>query len=297
LNDGKNVPGQMLEAYKLGIPKHEGGLVTQGGRITGTYPIGTATGGFAQIVPMPNGGFAVTTPQGTSEVVATVEEAKKKAEAKYDLQTVPSTGPNQPPRYSSRLDLLKGGAAGMSPTDTAGAAAAATQQQEVAKNYAKIYNDLQNASMANPGKIAKTQRIAGLLGDFEGGKLSNTGLEIARLGNSLGIKIDGKLPNKEAAVALANEVALELRGTGDGGGMPGAMSDADREFLKQMTPQLAQSADGRKLVVESRVKVMERQNKVAEMARAYRKKYGTLDEDFFNQLQGWSDRNPIFKVQ
>ena len=76
--------------------------------------------------------------------------------------------------------------------------------------------------------------------------------------------------------------------------MPGSMSDSDREFLKQMAPQMAQTAEGRRTIIDSRVKVLERENKVADMARQYRKKHGGLDEDFFTQLQGWSNRNPIF---
>ena len=77
--------------------------------------------------------------------------------------------------------------------------------------------------------------------------------------------------------------------------MPGAMSDADREFLKSMTPQMSQTAEGRKSIIESRVKVMERENRVAQMARAYRQKYGKLDESFFSQLQEWSNKNHIFQ--
>lgn len=166
---------------------------------------------------------------------------------------------------------------------------------EISKNYGQIYNQAQNAAMQNPAKVAKLQRIGTLLGDFEGGKLSATGLEVARTANSLGIKLDPKLSNKEASEALTNEVALELRSTGSGAGMPGAMSDADREFLKGMTPQMAQTAEGRRTIIESRVKVLERENQVSKMARQYKQKYGTLNEDFFNQLSGWSERNPIFK--
>jgi hypothetical protein len=183
----------------------------------------------------------------------------------------------------------------MSPAATAQQAADAAQGLKISENYGKIYNDLQNASMTNPSKISKVKRIGSLLGDFEGGKFSATGLEIGKALNSAGIRVDPKLSNKEAAEAGTNEVALELRSTADGAGMPGAMSDADRQFLKNMTPQMAQTADGRKMIIESRVKVMERETEVAGMARQYKKKYGKLDEDFFSQLGEWSNRNPIFK--
>jgi hypothetical protein len=148
--------------------------------------------------------------------------------------------------------------------------------------------------MTNPGKISRYQQIGSLLGDFEGGKFSQTGLELAKAFNSAGLKVDPRLPNKEAASAMANEMALELRSPAGGAGMPGAMSDQDREFLKSMVPQMSQTAEGRKSIIDSRVKVMERENTVAGMARQYRQKYGKLDESFFGQLQEWSNRNHLF---
>jgi hypothetical protein len=260
----------------------------------------------------PGGQISLGMLPGAGGVYAEQQRIGEAARAAHDLVVIPPTAPNKPPTYASRQSLLPGAAsspsapgvgrpsaapapaAGMSPQAASGQAADAAQQTEIAKNYGKLYNELQNSSMANPNKIAKFQRIGALLGDFEGGKLSKTGFDMARLANSAGLKLDPRLSNKEAAEALSNEVALELRSTGEGGGMPGAMSDPDREFLKGMTPQMAQTADGRKKIIESRVKVMERENQVAGMARQYKKKYGKLDEDFFAQLSEWSSRNPLF---
>lgn len=184
---------------------------------------------------------------------------------------------------------------GMSPAAAASSAADAEQKKDIAKNYGSIYNGLQNAAMTNPAKIAKVERVGQLLEGYEGGKLSKTAMDIASAGNSLGIKIDPKLPNKQAAEALSKEMALDLRSTANGAGMPGAMSDADRDYLKSMTPDVGTTADGRKMIVDAKISLLKRETQVATMARAYTKKYGVLNEDFFNQLQGWSDRNPIFK--
>jgi hypothetical protein len=49
------------------------------------------------------------------------------------------------------------------------------------------------------------------------------------------------------------------------------------------------------MIVEAKVALLKRESTVAGMARQYTKKYGGLNEDFFTQLQGWSERNPIFK--
>jgi hypothetical protein len=245
----------------------------------------------------PQGQISAGQLPGAAQQYAQQQAIGEQQRAAHDLVTVPAGGPNQAPYMASRASILRSGQvpAGMTPNVSAQLQADTAQQTEVSKNYASIYNNLQNASMANPAKMAKFQQIGSLLGEFEGGKFSKTGLELSRAFNSAGLKIDPKLSNKEAAEALTNEVALELRSTAGGAGMPGAMSDADREFLKSMTPQMSQTAEGRKSIIESRVKVMERENRVASMARAYRQKYGKLDEAFFSQLQEWSNRNEIFK--
>lgn len=256
-----------------------------------------------------NGQISVGALPGAEDLYGRQQDIGERSRARYDLVTVPATGPNSPPTFSSRLSLVAGSGdgqntpttppgarpAGMSPAAASAQAADAAQQTSISQNFATTYNNLQNAAMANPAKIQRYQRIGDLLEGFNGGKYSGTGLEIARAASSAGLKIDPKLPNKEAAGALANEMSLELRNPAGGAGMPGALSDADREYLKSMTPGLAQTNEGRKQIIDARVKLMERENDVAMMARKYRQKYGKLDDSFFDQLQTWSGSNPIFK--
>lgn len=307
----------MMEDWKLRHPelKFEGGMARdprsgmpiQG--IPATPQINPQGFGTTSRVNPQTGQIEIGVTPGAETAYATQQAIGERAKATMDLVTVPPTSAGAAPTYASRLSLLPSGgaapdaappatrprpAAGMSPEASAAQAATAAQQLDISKNYGTIYNNLQNAAMVNPAKMAKVQRISDLLGDFEGGKLSKTAMDLASVANSAGIKIDPMLPNKQAAQALSGEIALDLRSTAGGGGMPGAMSDADREFLKSLTPQLGMTADGRKTIVESKIKVMQRENQVATMARQYKKKYGALNEDFFTQLSSWAERNPIF---
>ncbi len=208
-----------------------------------------------------------------------------------------AVSPQGQQRVAGATGFVTGRPAGMSPAQEAQVAGLRESAIDTAKANTKFVSDLNKVSMTNPQKIAKFERVGQLLNQYEGGKLSAAGMDLAKLGNSLGIKIDSKLPNKEAAEALSKEIALELRSTAEGGGMPGAMSDADREFLRSMTPQVASTAEGRKQIIQSRVAVWKREMQVAEMARQYRKKYGQLDDDFHSQLAGWAERNPVFGKQ
>lgn len=262
----------------------------------------------------PDGAVSMSALPGSDARYATQQRIGEEAKAALDPYTVGATSPTSQPYVTSRLNILGGPQAGqtgqggvpnlaqqagrtptgMSPAVAAAQQAAAAQQTDVSKNYGEMFNNLQKAAAANDEKIANLKRIDQLLGDFEGGKLSGLGLEIASAANSVNVKFDKQLGNKQAAEAVANEISLANRSTASGGGMPGAMSDADREFLRSMTPQMAQSADGRKKIIEARIKVLERQNHVAGMARAYQEKNGVIDGKFYTELQSWSNKYPIF---
>jgi hypothetical protein len=325
----------LLPYYKESRPdiKIEGGIMRdmKTGKILGTQPIITPNGLAIQPQSGPGGSFSVSGVPGGDSIYARNQMMEQAAKAQYGAPVqVPATSPTGQPTLQNpyRMAVSQGapdvlGAAsqssapnapapsqiapqaptanpegipaGMSPAAASAQAASAEQQKDIAKNYAGIYNNLQNASMANPAKIAKMERVGNLLEGFEGGKLSKSAMDIASAANSVGIKIDPKLPNKQAAEALSKEMALDLRSTANGSGMPGSMSDADREYLKSMTPDIGTTAQGRKMIVEAKVALLKRESTVSAMARQYTKKYGGLNEDFFNQLQAWSERNPIFK--
>jgi hypothetical protein len=185
-------------------------------------------------------------------------------------------------------------AAGPSTTEINAAAAGKEYDTQVAKDVAEQRKSIMAAGSTAPLNIARYQQIGKLLQDVDGGALTPTGTHIASLANSFGLKIDKNLPNKEAASAMANQAALELRSPAGGAGMPGAMSDADRNFLVSMTPNMAQTAQGRKQIIDSYIAVQQRNQQVAQFARNYEKKYGRLDNAFFDQLQAWSSANPMF---
>lgn len=205
-----------------------------------------------------------------------------------------------PQERSNALAALRqqaGPGYGMTPNEQIKAKANETYDTDVAKTLGEQRNAIMNAGYAAPQNIAKMQRLGQLLQDVDGGKLTPAGFEVASTLNSLGIKVSKNLGNVQAAQAGANEMALQLRSPQGGAGMPGALSDKDREFLQSMTPNVAQSADGRAKVVNAYVAMQQRNQQIATFARNYEKKYGRLDNGFFDQLQQWSNANPLFKGQ
>lgn len=176
-------------------------------------------------------------------------------------------------------------------------------EKSLAEASAETYNNLQKAGLNADKQIADYQRIGSLLDGFSGSSLSSVGMTGAKLLNSIGLEVDPALPNKEAAAAIGNQLALKLRDPANGGGMPGAMSDADRNFLMQSVPGLNQTDAGRKQLISYQVRVLERNKDVAQFARKWRQKYGRLDsldpsgQDFDTALAAWSAANPLFGGQ
>ena len=168
------------------------------------------------------------------------------------------------------------------------------EAKTVGKYFGEQYADVQKAGFNAQSKINRANRLDQLLKDVDTGKLTPMGTEISALADSLGIKIDKNLGNKQAAAALSAEMALELRNPAGGAGMPGAMSDKDREFLQSMTPGLATSPEGRKQILDTMRKLAKRDQEVAALSREYRKKNGTIDEGLFDVLSTFAERNPLF---
>jgi hypothetical protein len=163
------------------------------------------------------------------------------------------------------------------------------------KQNAEDYGALMKGDMLASSKLNKLGRLESLL-DSSGktGKLTPTTMELKAVADSLGFKVDPKLPYQQAAGALANEMALELRNPSGGAGMPGALSDKDREFLTNMVPNLAKTPGGNKLLLETHKKVAQRDKEVAKLAREYKQKNGKFDEGFYQVLSEHAARNPLF---
>jgi hypothetical protein len=141
--------------------------------------------------------------------------------------------------------------------------------------------------------------LGSLLGQVSTGKFKGATTDIKAAAKSLGIDLNAigvadDVAPAQAARALSNQMALELRNPAGGAGMPGALSDKDREFLLQSIPGLENDPSAIGKMIEYRVKLEQRSQKVARMARDYRKKNGRFDDGFFDELQEWSEKNPLF---
>jgi hypothetical protein len=173
-------------------------------------------------------------------------------------------------------------------------------QKEVGKSLGEQYSGLMKADMNAPASVAKYQRLGQLLSSVNTGKFKGTTTDLKAAAKSLGIDLNtlgvaDDVAPAQAARALSNQLALEMRNPAGGAGMPGALSDKDREFLIQSIPGLENDPAAIGTMVDYRVRLEKRAQQVAKKAREYRRKNGgKFDERFFDDLQEWSDKNPLF---
>lgn len=167
------------------------------------------------------------------------------------------------------------------------------ENKALGKDLAEQYSGIQKAGLSASGTINNLSRLKSLSNGLETGKLTPAMSEVAGTLESLGIKVDPRLPQKQAYASLSNELALRAKNQGGDNLMPGAMSDPDRRFLTEMVPSLANTPGGNEIILETMMRKAKRDQEVARMARDYRKKNKTLD-GFSDQLADWSAKNPLF---
>jgi hypothetical protein len=166
--------------------------------------------------------------------------------------------------------------------------------EEFGKNLATRAIDIMDAGQQAPSKIAQYQALGSALQNTYTGTGGDSILSARRAAQSLGFDV-GEVGDAEFAKALGNQIALQLRSPSGGAGMPGALSDKDREFLVSMVPNLQKTPEGNARLVDMMTKVEERNMQVSQLARDYMSRNGgRLDYGFYDELAQWSNQNPLF---
>jgi hypothetical protein len=167
-------------------------------------------------------------------------------------------------------------------------ASRAKQDEKYGTELGEMRAEITRAGFLAPAQLTKLSRMEQLLQGVEGGRLAPAGLEIASAAQSLGIKLDPKLGNKEAAQALAVEMALGMRQPGTG-----AFTDKDFENFMSTVPGLAKTAEGRAQITATLRAKANRDLELSRMAREYVKQKGALDDGFFDQAAQFMSENPV----
>jgi hypothetical protein len=203
-----------------------------------------------------------------------------------------SLPPNDPNRrlYDQKLGLMTSRAAPVQ-VNVGDSRFESEFSKQSGKSMAEMYGTINNASFKAPQTIRTLERMEALLQGVDGGKLSPLGLEVASAANSIGIKLDPKLGNKQAAESLAREMAATFRQPGTG-----PMTDKDFDNFLQIVPNLAKSAEGRRQITATMKRAAARDIQLGNMARNYVKQRGVMDEGFLDIAAQFMAENPVVQV-
>lgn len=156
-------------------------------------------------------------------------------------------------------------------------------QELDAEYYSKLYQGLQQTARQSEKQAADYRLIDSLIGDAYSGAAGQAVTALKKYAKGLGLDL-GDVSGPEAANAIANRLSLDLRNPEGGAGMPGAMSDKDREFLVGMVPGLTMTKEGRQIMGEVQKRIAKRNSEIAKFAREYRLKNKYLDINFEQAL-------------
>ncbi len=200
---------------------------------------------------------------------------------------------------SNRIQLPQGAGGGRGGQGGAGIPLMSEEQsaygKERAKGFADMASTVQKTGQSGASMLRDLDELRTLYSDpnVAKGALAENISGLKNIGASFGVDMKG-LSSEQAAQAITNKMALAARSTADGGGMPGAMSDADRNFLKNLQPDLSKSPEGRVKIMEAMQKVAQRQLDVARLATEYEQRTGRIDAGFDQAVRDYAAKNRMF---
>lgn len=220
--------------------------------------------------------------------------------------TLDATSPASLPTQTGPSDTgLAPSVAGNAPVPTPSPAAPAFMspvEMEGKKGYAgqrggdlaKTMDELQTSARKAVPAIGQLDALAEAFKTTPQGWGADTLQNVRKAASALGVD-SGNLGTGDLVNSISNQLALILRNPASGGGMPGSLSDSDRNFLSSMVPGLTNTPNGNKYIAEAARLVFQRQIDVAKLASDYAKKHGgQIDDNFMGELQDFSNSHPIF---
>jgi hypothetical protein len=169
---------------------------------------------------------------------------------------------------------------------------------ERAKLGAKKLQELADGANTTAQVVDQLETMQTALDAYNKGSIFGSGniapYEVQMRGflKGLGVGNADTLAGGELARSVQNQMALLVRNPESGMGMPGALSDPDREFLVQTMPGIDKSAKGNRIMIAVAKKAAQRKMEVAALAEQYAAQNGGM-EGFQAALKQWANANPM----
>lgn len=160
------------------------------------------------------------------------------------------------------------------------------------EGYGKHFLDVQDQARAAQRALNALEVMDQALADpgFYSGAGGETVQQLKRIGASLGMDADG-ISSMETFNAMSKQAALDAMG----GSLGTGFSNADRDFVVDQVPNLGNTQEGNRQLVEIQRKLNRRKLEIAQIARQYAaRNEGRIDPGFDDYLARWAEQNPLF---
>lgn len=167
------------------------------------------------------------------------------------------------------------------------------QDKVIGKGYGERFNDIQKAGIAAPGTLGTLNLMDKLISDpnFYSGTGGEAATALKRLAVSAGVVGAETAAPNELFQKMAQKSVLDAAG----GSLGTGFSNADREYLNGTVPNIGNTPQGNKLIIEVGRQVQQRNLEIARQAREYAKAHGgRLDAGFEDQIAAYAEKNPLF---
>ena len=166
----------------------------------------------------------------------------------------------------------------------------------------KTNSGMQGTALQAQTGLAQLNRLTGLLDGISTGKFKGTTTEIKAAAKSFGVDLGAlgvtdDVGPVQAATALANQFALQMRNPSQGAGMPGALSDRDVQILQSMIPNINMTPDGIRLLTDTMRKLYQRSIDSARIANDFMRTPEAKQDPLklHTKLQEFANANPLFE--
>lgn len=168
-------------------------------------------------------------------------------------------------------------------------------ETEYAKTRGKGFAETANAIDADERAAFKTLNSLNAMEkqiaspSFYSGAGASQVQTLKRYAAAIGIDPKG-VTSMETFNSLSKQAALDVMG----GSLGTGFSNADRDFVIDQVPNLANTPEGNRALIQVHRAIQERKIEIARMARDYEQENGRLDNGFMEQLSVWAEENPLF---
>jgi len=161
--------------------------------------------------------------------------------------------------------------------------------KEMAKRY-ETYQTEADAAERTMSNLTLMDNIA-QQDDFYSGFGAETLLRARRAAIAFGADPD-LVSDAETFNKIAKDSALQVMG----GSLGVGFSNADREFVEAMVPNITNTIEGNRKIIAVQKKLQNRKIQLARLAEQYVDQNGTL-KGFRGFIMDWSEQNPLFSTE